>query len=155
MRTALTLLLLLAGSALANGLPKQPDAARILHEAEAHLRKLQRLNEADTLLDVQLKIAKKLAECQQTGYSCATLEGPHTAPETAPNTSAATSPYALPQLLATYQGRAQIRTSDGRLLEIQPGTQLGPWTVRQIAVDFISLRNTAGEQLRLPLERQP
>ena len=149
------LLFCLAGSAIADGEPENLNAARILHEAEEHLRKLQRLNETDALLEVQLKIAKKLRECQQTGYPCTGLKLPGNTVAPPSQTDVSLPAFTLPQLLATYQGRAQVRTSDGNLLEIQPGTQIGPWKVRQIAIDFISLENAAGELLYLGLERQP
>ncbi len=150
-------LILLATQAFADGMPEDADAkaARILHEAESHIRELQRLNEADTLLGVQLKIAKKLMECRKTGYPCTGLEFAQPALQNPPDDPSLLPAFELPQLISTYQGRARVRLADGRELEIKAGAQLGPWKIERVSVDSLLLKNPAGDQLSLPIETAP
>ncbi len=153
---ALYLMLLPAAIQADGGLS---DAAQeILEETEAHVRELQRLNAADASLEVQLRIARKLQECQQTGYPC-------TAPGLAPampahEADAAPRPtpaplFDMPKLIGTYQGRARLQLSDGRHLEALPGQHVGPWLIRAVGIDSMQVQTPQGNRLRVPVTPRP
>ena len=122
------------------------------------MRELQRLNAADASLEVQLRIAKKLQECQQTGYPC-TVPGlaPH---RPAHEADAAPAPapaplFDMPQLIGTYQGRARLQLGDGRQLEARPGQHVGPWLIRAVGIDSMQLQTPQGERLDVPVTPRP
>lgn len=153
MRAAAAGVLLAAPLALADGIG--PEPGRALREAENYVHELRRLHEADALLEVQLRIAKKLSECRDAGYPCPGLDrlaperragrdpaDPLPAPET----------FGTPRPVGVYQGRAQLRLDDGRRVEAQPGQQLGRWRVRTVDVDAVQLEAADGRVLRLPVE---
>ena len=151
MRAAAAAALLAAPLALADG----ADPERALREAESYVHELRRLHEADALLEVQLRIAKKLSECRQTGYPCPGLD------RLAPEDRAARDPtdppppagaFGTPRPVAVYQGRAQLRLDDGRRVEARPGQRLGRWRVRGVEVDAVLLEAEDGRVLRLPVE---
>ena len=106
MRTVL-LTAVLSAPALADGDPAEEISRRILQEAETHVHELQRLHATDALLEVQLRIAKKLQECRQTGYPCPGAELiplPPGEEADRPNPVPART-LNLPQLVNIYQGR--------------------------------------------------
>ena len=153
MRIAAACALLAAPLALADG--DGPESARALREAESYVHELRRLHEADALLEVQLRIAKKLSECRDTGYPCPGLDrlaparhaaGDPADPLPAPET------FGTPRPVGVYQGRAQLRLGDGRRVEAHPGQQLGRWRVRTVEVDAVQLEAEDGSLLRLPVE---
>ena len=153
MRIAAACALLAAPLALADG--DGPESARALREAESYVHELRRLHEADALLEVQLRIAKKLSECRDTGYPCPGLDrlaparhaaGDPADPLPAPET------FGTPRPVGVYQGRAQLRLDDGRRVEARPGQQLGRWRVRTVEVDAVQLEAEDGSLLRLPVE---
>lgn len=153
MRAAAAGVLLAAPLALADGVG--PDPGRALREAESYVRELRRLHEADALLEVQLRIAKKLSECRQTGYPCPGLD--RLAPERRAGGDPADPPppaetFGTPRPVGVYQGRAQLRLDDGRRVEARPGQQLGRWRVRTVEVDAVQLETEDGRVLRLPVE---
>ena len=152
MRAAAACALLAARLALADGVP---DPGLALREAESYVRELRRLHEADALLEVQLRIAKKLSECRQTGYPCPGLD--RLAPERRAARDPAEPPppagaFGTPRPVAVYQGRAQLRLDDGRRVEARPGQRLGRWRVRAVEVDAVLLETEDGRVLRLPVE---
>lgn len=153
MRAAAACALLAAPLALADGVG--PDPGLALREAESYVRELRRLHEADALLEVQLRIAKKLSECRQTGYPCPGLDrlAPerHAAGDPA-DPLPATETFGTPRPVGVYQGRAQLRLDDGRRVEARPGQQLGRWRVRAVEVDAVQLETEDGSVLRLPVE---
>ena len=153
MRAAAAAILLAAPPALADGAGADPE--RALREAESYVHELRRLHEADALLEVQLRIAKKLSECRQTGYPCPGLD------RLAPERHATGDPadplptpetFGTPRPVGVYQGRAQLRLDDGRRVEARPGQQLGRWRVRAVEVDAVQLETEDGSVLRLPVE---
>ncbi len=152
MRLAAAALLLAAPPALADG--AAPDPERALREAESYVHELRRLHEADALLEVQLRIAKKLSECRDAGYPCPGLE--RMAPERRAARDPADPPpaaaFGTPRPVGIYQGRAQLRLDDGRRVEARPGQRFGRWRVRAVEVDAVQLEAEDGGVLRLPVE---
>lgn len=147
-------LALLSAAALADGEPAGESSRRILQEAESHVHELQRLQATDALLEIQLRIAKKLRECRQTGYPC---PGTELIPspieqEDSPSPSPARS-IELPRLVGIYQGRAQLRLDSGQHVEVQAGQRLGPWRIQSVGVDSLDVLNPEGTRLRIPVER--
>ena len=153
MRAAAAAVLLAAPLALADGAGADPEQA--LREAESYVHELRRLHEADALLEVQLRIAKKLSECRQTGYPCPGLD--RLAPERRAARDPADPPppagaFGTQRPVAVYQGRAQLRLDDGRRIEARSGQRLGRWRVRGVEVDAVLLEAADGRVLRLPVE---
>ena len=124
----------------------EPEALR---HAESYMRELQRLNQADSLLQIQLNIAKKLSECQQTGYSCQGLDMLPSAPA---SSAASSDMFSTPQLIGLYQGRAQLMLEPGRRIEVRDGQKFGPWQVHAIKIDSIQLRRKDGPLINLPIQ---
>lgn len=154
MRTVL-LTAVLSAPALADGDPAEEISRRILQEAETHVHELQRLHATDALLEVQLRIAKKLQECRQTGYPCPGAELiplPPGEEADRPNPVPART-LNLPQLVNIYQGRAQLRLDSGQHVEVRAGQQIGPWQIHSIGVDSLEVQSPDGMRLRVPLER--
>ncbi len=153
MRTVL-LMAVLSAPALADGDPVGDAARHTLQEAEAHVHELQRLHATDALLEIQLRIAKKLQECRQTGYPCPGAElippPPREAgrPEPVPART-----LNLPQLVNVYQGGAQLRLDNGQHIEVRAGQQLGPWRIHSVGIDWLEVQGPDGMRLRVPLER--
>lgn len=153
MRTAL-LAAVLSVPALADGDPAEEISRRILQEAETHVHELQRLHATDALLEVRLRIAKKLQECRQTGYPCPGAELIPLPPKEANRPGPIPSrTLDLPRLVNIYQGRAQLRLDSGQHVEIRAGQQLGPWQVHSIGIDSLEVQGSDGMRLRIPLER--
>ncbi len=146
--------LLCVGLAHANGLSPEPLPAQALQEAEDHIRELQRLHATDALLEVQLRIAKKMRACQDTGYPCpaATLAPTPTLPIPTPKAPVSEPAFPVAQLLATYQGRAHLRLDDGQHIEVQAGQRLGFWKVHKVDLDFVQLQDAQGRMLRIPVQ---
>ena len=157
MKTAPLLLLLLSAAVQADGGPSGA-AQKMLEETESHVRELQRLNAADASLEVQLRIARKLQECRQTGYPCT---APGLAPvlpahdADAPPRPAPAPLLDLPKLLGIYQGRARLQLGDGRQLEARPGQHVGPWLIRAVGVDSMQVQSPQGEPLDVPITPPP
>ena len=152
MRAAL-LLAIWPAAALADGDPSEEASRRILQAAESHIHELQRLHATDALLEVQLRIAKKLRECRQTGYPCPGVELiPSPAKEESPS-PAPVRRMNLPQLIGTYQGRARLRLDGGQHVEVHAGQRLGPWRIHSVGVDSLEVLNPEGIRFRIPLER--
>ena len=153
MRGAL-LLAVLSAPALADGDPAGEISRRILQEAETHVHELQRLHATDALLEVQLRIAKKLQECRQAGYPCPGAELIPSPPGEAdrPDTTPART-LDLPRLVNIYQGRAQLRLGNGQHVEVRAGQQLGPWEIQSIGIDSLEVQGPEGTRVRVPLER--
>lgn len=152
MRAAL-LLAICPAAALADGDLSEEASRRILQAAESHIHELQRLHTTDALLEVQLRIAKKLQECRQTGYPC---PGTELIPSPAEEESPSPAPVRtmdLPQLIGTYQGRAQLRLDSGQHVEVHVGQRLGPWRIHSVGVDSLEVLNPEGMRFRIPLER--
>ncbi len=153
MRAAL-LAAILSAPVLADGDPAGETSRRILQEAETHVHELQRLHATDALLEVQLRIAKKLQECRQTGYPCPgaeliplqSREADHPGPIPARTLD-------LPQLINIYQGRAQLRLDSGQHIEVRAGQQLGPWQIHSVGIDSLEVQGSDGMRFRIPLER--
>lgn len=148
-----TILLLAAwsASALADGDLSEEASRRMLQAAESHVHELQRLHATDALLEVQLRIAKKLQECRQTGYPC---PGAALIPSPAEEESPApTRTMDLPQLVGVYQGHAQLRLDSGQHVEVQAGQRLGSWRIHAVGVDSLEVLNPEGVRLRIPLTR--
>ena len=151
---AARLLILWSTAALAGGDPSEETSRRILQEAESHVHELQRLHATDALLEVQLRIARKLQECRQTGYPCPGAElVPSPAEAADPSAPAPVRAVELPQLVGVYQGRAQLRLDSGQRVEIRAGQRLGPWRIRSVGVDSLEVLNPEGMRFRIPLER--
>ena len=154
MKALALLLALLPATALADGSPVAEDAQQILHEAESHARELQRLNAADALLEIQLRIANKLRECRSTGYPCTGTElipsRPSSVNEAVP---ASTRPMDLPRVIGIYQGQAQLQLDGDQRLEVRAGQRIGPWQVHAVEIDTLELTDGKGNRLRLPVER--
>lgn len=153
MRGAL-LLAALSAPVLADGNPAREISRQILQEAETHAHELQRLHATDALLEVQLRIAKKLQECRQTGYPCPGAELIPPPPGEANRPSPAPARAAdLPRLFNIYQEHAQLRLDNGQYVEVRAGQQLGPWQIHSIGIDSIEVQSLNGIRLRIPLER--
>ena len=153
------LLLALSAPAYADGLPPQERSRQILQEAESYSHELQRLQSADSLLDIQLRIAKKLQECRKTGYPCQGAEMIALPRSEAERPAAAPTPtpapaQTLPRLIGVYQGHARLRLEGGQSVEVQPGQTLGVWRIDAIGIDSLELRTPQGRRIRLPLERE-
>ena len=153
MRGAL-LLAVLSTPVLADGNPAGEVSRRILQEAETHVHDLQRLHATDALLEVQLRIAKKLQECRQTGYPCPGAELIPSPPGEAdrPNPTPVRT-MDLPRLVNIYQGRAQLRLDNGQHVEVRAGQQLGPWQIHSVGIDSLEVQGPEGIRLRIPLEK--
>ena len=152
MRAAL-LLAAWSAAALADGDLSGEASRRILQAAESHVHELQRLHATDALLEVQLRIAKKLQECRQTGYPCPGVElVPSPAEESSPSPSPARA-MDLPQLVGVYQGHAQLRLDSGQHVEVHAGQWLGSWQIHSVGVDSLEVRDPEGARFRIPLER--
>ena len=153
MRVAL-LTAALSAPVLADGDPGGEISRRILQEAETHVHELQRLHATDALLEVQLRIAKKLQECRQTGYPCPGTEliplPPGEADHSGPIPARVLD---LPQLVNIYQGRAQLRLDSGQHVEVRAGQQLGPWQIHSVGIDSLEVQSSDGMRLRIPLEK--
>ncbi len=154
MRAALPLAIWSA-AALAGGEPPVETSRKILQDAESHAHELRRLHAADALLEIQLRIAQKLQECQRTGFPCL---GAGSAPE--PIQARAESPTSTPapamnppRLIGVYQGRAQLRLDGGQRVEVRAGQRLGPWRIGSVEVDSLELLDAGGARLRLPVTR--
>jgi len=140
-------------AALADGDPSEEASRRILQATESHIHELQRLHATDALLEVQLRIARKLQECRQTGYPC---PGTELIPSPAEEKSPSPSPVRtmdLPQLIGIYQGHAQLRLDSGQRVEVHAGQRLGPWRIHSVGVDSLEVLNPEGVRFRIPLER--
>lgn len=152
MRAAL-LTAILSAPVLADGGPAGEISRRILQEAEAHVHELQRLHATDALLEVQLRIAKKLQECRQTGYPCPGTEliplpsgeADHPGPIPARTLD-------LPRLINIYQGHAQLHLDSGQHVEVRAGQQLGPWQIHSVGIDSLEVQGPDGMRFRIPLE---
>ena len=152
MRAAL-LLALWSTTALADGDSSEEASRKILQAAEFHIQELRRLHATDALLEVQLRIARKLQECQQTGYPCLGAEPlPPSTEGTSPSPAPARAPD-LPQLVGVYQGRARLRLDGGRHVEAQAGQRLGPWRILSVEVDSIEMTDPEGMRFRIPLQK--
>ena len=152
MRAAL-LLATWSAAALADGDLSEEASRRILQAAESHVHELQRLHATDALLEVQLRIAKKLQECRQTGYPC---PGAELIPSPSEEKSPAPTPVHtmdLPQLISVYQGRAQLRLDSGQHVEVHAGQRLGFWRIHSVGIDSLEVLNPEGMQFRIPLSR--
>ncbi len=151
---AVLLTAVLSAPVLADGDPAGEVSRRILQEAETHVHELQRLHATDALLEVQLRIAKKLQECRQTGYPCPGAELIPLPSEEAdrPNPIPARTPD-LPRLVNIYQGRAQLRLDSDQHVEVRAGQQLGPWQIHSIGIDALEVQGSDGMRFRIPLER--
>ena len=150
---AVLLLMSLAAAALADGNPSAENSRRILREAESHVHELQRLNATDALLEVQLRIAKKLHECRQTGYPCPGSELiPSSVEEADDPSTASVRAVELPRLINTYQGRAQLRLDNGQQVEVRVGQRLGPWQIHSVSVDSLEVLDPEGSRFRIPVE---
>ncbi len=150
---AAVLLAAWSATALADGGISEESSRRILQAAESHVHELQRLHATDALLEVQLRIAKKLQECRQTGYPC---PGAELIPSPAEEESSPPAPARtvdLPQLVGVYQGRAQLRLDSGQHVEVRAGQRLGPWRIHAVEVDSLEVRDPEGARLRIPLTR--
>lgn len=148
------LLAILSTPVLADGDPAGETSRRILQEAKTHVHELQRLHATDALLEVQLRIAKKLQECRQTGYPCPGAElipSPVGEADRPSPTPART--LDLPRLISIYQGQAQLRLDNGQHIEVHAGQQLGPWKIHSVGIDSLEVQDPEGLRLRLPLER--
>ena len=142
-----------SAAALADGDLSEEASRRILQAAESHVHELQRLHTTDALLEVQLRIAKKLQECRQTGYPCPGAElVPSPAEEESP-TPAPARMMDLPQLVGVYQGYAQLRLDSGQRVEVRAGQRLGSWRIHAVRVDSLEVLNPEGVQFRIPLTR--
>ena len=153
MRTLAFALLLAASAAQAGA----PEAAPAGAAADAYLRELQRLHEADSLLELQLRIANKLAECRKTGYPCAGLErlapGADAAPD-APGSAPVAGAWSAPpplRVVGVYRDRARLRLDDGREIELQAGQRLGLWRLVRVLMDAVVLEDERGGRWRLPV----
>ncbi|MDE0153693.1 MAG: hypothetical protein OXN23_07590 [Gammaproteobacteria bacterium] len=152
MRAAL-LAVALSAPVLADGDPAGEVSRRILQEAETHIHELQRLHATDALLEIQLRIAKKLQECRQTGYPCPGAElipsppGEVDHPDPIPART-----LDLPRLINIYQGRAQLRLDSGQHIEVRSGQQLGPWQIHSVGIDSLEVQGSDGMRFRIPLE---
>ena len=152
MRAAL-LLATWSATVLADGGSSEETSRRILQEAESHVHELQRLHATDTLLEVQLRIAKKLQECRQTGYPClGTKLIPSMAEETDPTSPTPARTMDLPRLVGVYQGRAQLRLDSGQSVEVHAGQKLGPWQIHSVGVDSLEVLSPEGMRFRIPVE---
>lgn len=144
----------LSAPVLADGGPAGDISRRILREAETHVHELQRLHATDALLEVQLRIAKKLQECRQTGYPCPGAEliplPPGEADRPGPVPARTLD---LPRLVNIYQGRAQLRLDSGQHIEVRAGQQLGPWQIHSVGIDSLEVQSPDGMRFRIPLER--
>ena len=153
MRAAL-LATVLSAPVLADGDPAGEISQRILQEAETHIHELQRLHATDALLEVQLRIAKKLQECRQTGYPCPGAEliplPPGEADRPGPIPARTLD---LPRLINIYQGRAQLRLDSGQHIEVRAGQQLGPWQIHSVGIDSLEVQGSDGMRFRIPLGR--
>lgn len=148
------LLAVLSAPALADGNPAGEISRQILQEAKTHVHELQRLHATDALLEVQLRIAKKLQECRQTGYPCPGTELiPSPTGETDRPSSTPTRILNLPQLVNIYQGRAQLRLDNGQHVEVRAGQQLGLWQIHSVGIDSLEVQDPEGMRVRIPLER--
>lgn len=153
MRPAL-LAAVLSAPVLADGGPDGEISRRILQEAETHIHELQRLHATDALLEVQLRIAKKLQECRQTGYPCPGAELIPSPPGEAGHPGPVPArTLDLPQLINIYQGRAQLRLDSGQHVEVRAGQQLGSWQIHSVGIDSLEVQGSDGMRLRIPLER--
>jgi len=153
MRAAL-LAVVLSAPVLADGDPAGEISQRILQEAETHVHELQRLHATDALLEVQLRIAKKLQECRQTGYPCPGAELIPLPPGEADHPgSIPARTLDLPRLVNVYQGRAQLRLDSGQHIEVRAGQQLGPWQIHSVGIDSLEVQSSDGMRLRIPLEK--
>lgn len=145
---------ILSAPVLADGGPAGEVSRRILQEAEAHVHELQRLHATDALLEIQLRIAKKLQECRQTGYPCPGAEliplPPREADHPVPVPARTLD---LPRLINVYQGRAQLRLDSGQHVEVRAGQQLGAWQIRSVGIDSLEVQGSDGTRFRVPLER--
>lgn len=147
------LLAVWSAAALADGNLSEEASRRILQTAESHVHELQRLHATDALLEVQLRIAKKLQECRQTGYPCPGTELiPSPAEEESPSPTPAQR-MDLPQLVGVYQGRAQLRFDSGQHVEVHAGQRLGPWRIHSVEVDSLEVLNPEGMRFRIPLSK--
>lgn len=144
----------LSAPALAGDDPAGDISRRILQEAETHVHELQRLHATDALLEVQLRIAKKLQECRQTGYPCPGAEliplPPGEADRPGPIPARTLD---LPRLVNIYQGRAQLHLDSGQRVEVRAGQQLGPWQIHSVGIDSLEVQSSDGMRFRIPLER--
>lgn len=148
---AVLLLAAWSAAALADGDLSEEASRRILQAAESHVHELQRLHATDALLEVQLRIAKKLQECRKTGYPCPGAELiPSPAEEESPSPAPARM-MDLPQLVGVYQGRAQLRLDSGQHVEVHAGQRLGSWRIHSVGVDSLEVLNPEGMRLRIPL----
>lgn len=151
---AVLLTAVLSAPVLADGDPAGEISRRILQEAETHVHELQRLHATDALLEVQLRIAKKLQECRQTGYPCPGAEliplPPGEADRPGPIPARALD---LPRLVKIYQGRAQLRLDSGQHVEVRAGQRLGPWQIHSVGIDALEVQGSDGMRFRIPLER--
>ena len=150
---AVLLLAAWSAAALADGDLSEEASRRILQAAESHIHELQRLHATDALLEVQLRIAKKLQECRQTGYPCS---GTELIPSPAEEQSPSPAPMRtmdLPHLVGVYQGRAQLRLDSGQHVEVHAGQRLGSWRIHSVGVDSLEVLNPEGMRFRIPLGR--
>ena len=153
MRAAL-LAAVLSAPVLADGDPAGEISQRILQEAETHIHELRRLHATDALLEVQLRIAKKLQECRQTGYPCPGAELIPLPPgETDRPGPIPARTLDLPRLINIYQGRAQLRLDSGQHIEVRAGQQLGPWQIHSVGIDSLEVQASDGMRFRIPLGR--
>ena len=153
MRAVLLLAAWSAAALAADGDRSEEASRRILQAAESHVHELQRLHATDALLEVQLRIAKKLQECRQTGYPCPGV-GPVPSPaEESPPAPAPVRAMDLPQLVGVYQGHARLRLDSGRHVEVRAGQRLGRWRIHSVGVDSLEMLNPEGMRFRLSLER--
>lgn len=151
---AVLLTAVLSAPVLADGDPAGEISRRILQEAETHVHELQRLHATDSLLEVQLRIAKKLQECRQTGYPCPGAELIPLPPGEADHLNPVPArTLDLPQLVSIYQGRAQLRLDSGQHVEVRAGQRLGPWQIHSVDIDSLEVQGSDGMRLRIPLER--
>ena len=148
---AILLLAAWSASALADGDLSEEASRGVLQAAESHVHELQRLHTTDALLEIQLRIAKKLQECRQTGYPC---PGAELIPSPAEEESLApTRTMDLPQLVGVYQGHAQLRLDSGQHVEVQAGQRLGSWRIHAVGVDSLEVLSPEGVRFRIPLTR--
>ena len=150
---AVLLLAAWSAAALADGDLSEEASRRILQAAESHVHELQRLHATDALLEVQLRIAKKLQECRQTGYPCPGAELIPSPTEEESPVPAPVHTMDLPQLIGVYQGRAQLRLDSGQHVEVHAGQRLGPWRIHSVEVDSLEVLNPEGMRFRIPLDR--
>ena len=145
------LLMLLPATPMADGDVMTDASEQVLREAESHGRELQRLHATDALLEIQLRIAKKLQECRQTGYPCPGVELIPSISETKDTPSPASS-VDMPQLIGTYQGKARLRLDNGRQIEVRAGQRLGRWRIHAVGTDALDVQDPNGGLFRIPIE---